>query len=132
MKKEFDVIIMGGRSNNTATTSEELKNGLIKTGYATLEGFDSLEAAEQFTKNFPKYVKLKAGTCSCTGYKNLFDGVCRNEKYQESKDGWASYKTYILSFDISGINQVTGEANEQGQKRINKLIQVLKNLGYLE
>lgn len=63
-----------------------------------------------FETNFPKYLKFRKTTTSGAG----------------------GYISYNLDLNVSCLNVATGNINETGEKRINKFIDVLKKLGYLE
>jgi hypothetical protein len=101
-----------------AATEKEIREA-AKTGASiTLYGFENQEAAEAFTTKFPKYVKARAGkTISCIKANFGEDRV--------TFDGF-QYACFTIRVNGMPTNEKTGEFNEAGEKRLNKLIEVLK------
>lgn len=100
------VTVIDGKINHSKNEVEELIRQYCIGGFY-FEGFESKDEAELFISKFPKYVKLYHGTML----------YLHGELNGLTKD--------VVKFNISALNNVTGEMNETGEKRIKGLLDAL-------
>ncbi|PRS47510.1 hypothetical protein [Bacillus sp. MZGC1] len=107
---------------------ESIREHFKKSCGITLYGLASKDKAHSLVSKFPKYTKVKP--TSCTSNKS-FDEEYGIYSEKLNRNGYDTHITYGIDFSMSPINNVTGDFNEAGQKRLNKFIDVLKREGYI-
>ncbi|MGG3890321.1 hypothetical protein [Metabacillus fastidiosus] len=114
----------------TMLTNEIELIELMKKGNGiTYYGFKSKEEAETFTQHFPKYIKVYPVRCSSSSHFGI-NGISCIPVYV-SKTGM-SFEAHGISISVSPLNNVTGEMNETGEKRIKAFAKTLKKLGVIQ
>ena len=91
------------------STEEAIRNAILDSKRISFMDFDSEEDSKRFAEKFPKYVKVKP--CIMSGVDAIY---------------------YMADFRVSSLNDVTGEVNETGLKRLDGLIKTLKREGYIK
>lgn len=105
-----------------------LRDEFDRSTSVTLLGFNSREDAEDLASKFPKYVKTYAMTMMSSRSNDHY-GIY---SAYVGDNGSYSYEMYGLTINVSALNEVTGDVNETGMKRIEKWISVLYNEGYID
>jgi len=117
-------LIFGNFLDPVEPTVQAVTEHFQQSQSLTLYGFASLEEAVAFAQKFPKYTKVSAHSCKGS---SSFEDYGVSSVYEDG-----THYAYGVGIRVSPINAVTGEFNEQGQKRINKYIEVMVKEGFIE
>lgn len=89
-----------------------------KEFYSATFDFINKEDAEAFAANFPKYCNLKVSECT---------GSIKGTPFGTELKRWPTIWFRSTKYKVNGS---TAEINESGIKKHNKIVEVLKSLGY--
>lgn len=108
-------------------TEEGLRKHFEKANSISLYGLESKEEADALAGKFPKYTKVRSTACKGS---SSFESYGISSK-QLDTDNYDKHVTYGISIWVSPVNDVTGQFNETGQKRIAKFIDIIKKEGFI-
>jgi len=114
--------------NKELQTEKQIREAAKTTSFSLI-GFTSKESAEEFAKQFPKFVKAEvAYEVNSKSFKQY--GI---EDIQiGSEETRIQFQTFKVRFPKMPINKTTGDINEAGEKRMAKIIEFLQKENYIK
>lgn len=123
--------ILDTLSNSIEVTEFNIRDQVKKYNSVGIFGFENETESKRMVESFPKYIRVFATGLKSDNEINLESFDLHYEKIHTKGDYSPHYMIHAIFLQIKGINSVTGEFNEAGQKRLDGFISGLKSMGIL-